>query len=230
MLNINMFKNLLNIFQKNTLLDKAYERSYEMLDITSNMFIEIKKRLREDEKHKFSFDIRNRDIAVNKYEREVRRNIFNHLCVSGMDNLNSGLVLVSIIIDIERIGDYTKNMVELAESQTSVIKGGKYDKDLKRIEKAIEDTFIRIRQIFEDADNKKAEELLLDYKWVNKTCDKHVEDYLNERDRSVSTGEAVALVLYFRYLKRINSHLRNVASSVVNPFHRIGFRVKKQKT
>jgi len=95
-----------------------------MIDITGAMFQEVRMRLREDKHYKFSFDIRNQDIAVNKYEREVRRKVFNHLCVSGVEDLNSGLILISIIIDIERIGDYTKNMVELAESLGCCMLGG----------------------------------------------------------------------------------------------------------
>ena len=224
-----MIKELINIFKKHSLMDQAYERTYEMIDITFEMYKEIQNRLRDDAKYKFSFDIRDQDIAINKYEREVRRHVFNHLCVAGMEDLNSGLVLVSIIIDIERVGDYTKNMVELAESIKSVLKGGKFEKDLKKVEKAVEDTFERVREIFEQADDKKAENLLVEYKWVNRVCDKHVNDLLNEKDPKISSGKALALILYFRYLKRINSHLRNVASSVVNPFPRIGFRVKKQK-
>jgi len=32
--------------------------------------------------------------------------------------------------------------------------------------------------------------------------------------------------LYARFLKRIASHSRNIVTSVVNPFHRIGYREK----
>ena len=223
-----MIKDIIGIFKKDNLMDQAYERTYEMIDITCDMYMEIQKRLRSDAGYKFSFDIRNQDIAINKYEREVRRNVFNHLCVSGMGDLNSGLVLVSIIIDIERVGDYTKNMVELAETIDKVLKGGKFEKDLKKVEKAVADTFKRVREVLEEADDKKAEELLLEYKWVNKLCDEHVAHLLNKKVSKMSSARAVALSLYFRYLKRINSHLRNVASSVVNPFPRIGFKVKKQ--
>jgi Na+/phosphate symporter len=209
-------------------MDQAYERTYEMIDITFDMYKEIQNRLRHDAEYKFSFDIRNQDIAINKYEREVRRNVFNHLCVSGIEDLNSGLILVSIIIDIERVGDYTKNMVELAETIDKVLKGGKYEKDLKKVEKAVEDTFKRVREVLEEANDIKAEDLLVEYIWVNKMCDDRVADLLNKKVSKISSAKAVALSLYFRYLKRINSHLRNVATSVVNPFPRIGFKVKKQ--
>ena len=36
----------------------------------------------------------------------------------------------------------------------------------------------------------------------------------------------MATALYIRFLKRISAHLMNIASSVVNPFDRIGFREK----
>ncbi len=224
-----MYKELLTIFKKDSLLDMALDRTYEMIDITGKMYHEVKKRLREDKNYQFTFDIKDQDIEVNKFEREVRRKVFNHLCVSGFENLNSGLILISIIIDIERIGDYTKNMVELSESLDSCLHGGKFKADLIKIEEAVEDSFKRVRLAFELGNEKDAGALLDEYEWVNKLCDQHVNDYLNEKDKTISSGESVALTLYFRYLKRINSHLRNIATSIVNPFHRIGFHPKKKK-
>ena len=35
--------------------------------------------------------------------------------------------------------------------------------------------------------------------------------------------EAATLVLYLRFLKRISAHSRNLISSLVNPFDRIGY-------
>ena len=225
---VNMYKELLSVFKKNSLLENAFERSYDMIDITGKMFHEVRKRLREDKSYTYSFDIRDKDIAVNRFERQVRRDVFNHLCVSGTEDLNSGLILISIIIDIERIGDYTKNMVEISESLNGVLEGTRYDDDLNKIEQAIEDTFLRVRKSFEDGDSAKADNLLNEYFWVNKLCDQHVYDIVNDKNEDRASGKSVALALYFRYLKRINSHLRNVASSVVNPFHRIGFKKKKK--
>ncbi len=44
------------------------------------------------------------------------------------------------------------------------------------------------------------------------------------------SGHAVTVALDLRYLKRVSAHLKNVATSVVNPYHRIGFREKGLKT
>ena len=37
------------------------------------------------------------------------------------------------------------------------------------------------------------------------------------------------MALYLRYLKRVSAHIKNVATSVVNPYHRIGYREKGVK-
>ena len=37
-------------------------------------------------------------------------------------------------------------------------------------------------------------------------------------------SDAVAFALYLRFLKRIASHLMNVATSIINPFHKIGVK------
>lgn len=224
-----MIKELLKIFKGDSLIDKAFQQSYEMLDITKEMFVEASNSLRHREHNKLKTTIYDQDIAVNKYEREVRKNVFNHLTVSGMEDIYSGLVLVSIIIDIERLGDYTKNIVELAENHPKKLNGGKYEKDLVKIEEAITDSYTLAKEAFQDGDKEKASKLLKDYEWVNKLCDQHLIDYIKEKDESVSVCDAVTLALYYRFLKRINSHIRNIVSSVVNPFHKIGFYKKKKK-
>jgi phosphate uptake regulator len=225
-----MFKQLFSIFQKDTLMDRAYRRSFTMLDTTRHMFLGAKTSLRHRDNSQVEIDIYDKDIEVNRYEREVRRNVFNHLVVSGVETLPSCLVLVSIIIDIERIGDYTKNMIELAMNHPMRLNGGKFESDLQRVEAAVEESFVRTRDCFERADAGAAQELLKTYEWVNRLCDRSLFALVKEEDKSIGSGNAVSLAMYFRWLKRINSHLRNITTSVVNPFDRIGFEPKKRKS
>ncbi|MFQ5902290.1 MAG: PhoU domain-containing protein, partial [Candidatus Binatia bacterium] len=207
-----MLKELFAIFKKDTLLDKAYKRSYHMVDITWEMFLTSTKSLRVMDNSELNINIYDRDIEVNKYQREVRRDVLSHLAVAGAHDIYSGLLLVSIIIDIERIGDYTKNIVELAMNHPAKLHGGMFEEDLKKIETAVEDTFKRVRTAFETTDVQDAEKLLNEYQWVNRLCDQRVIDYIKGVDKNISSVDAVSLALYFRYLKRINSHLRNIAT------------------
>ena len=92
-----MFKKWLAIFKKDTLMDRAYQRSFEMLDITRAMYMEAKESLRNREDSEIDLKVKETDKEVNSYEQEVRRMVFNHLTVRGTADLPSGLALVSII-------------------------------------------------------------------------------------------------------------------------------------
>ncbi len=223
-----MFRQWLAIFKKDTLIDRAYERSFEMLDITNEMYVEARKSLRQREDCEVNLQVKETDKKVNSYEREVRRMVFNHLAVQGTADLPSGLVLISIIIDIERIGDYAKNMVELALDHPGKLHGGKFEEEIARIENALEDNFIQTKKCFKEGNSSTAIELMQKYAWVNDICDDIVMAMVKERDVEIKPGDAAALALYTRWLKRINSHLRNITTSVVNPFDRIGFEPKKK--
>lgn len=224
-----MLKELLAIFKKDSKLDEAFKQSYEMLDITKDMFLKAKRSLRETGTNELDTSIYDQDKRINRFERSVRRGVLQHLAIAGVKELPSGLTLVSIIIDFERIGDYTKNIVELAENHSARLHAGKHEDDLVRVELAVEEAFSRVRSVLETSDTNQAEAFIKDYIWLNPLCDERLRDYIKETDSSVSCGDAVSLALYFRFLKRIHSHLRNVTTSVYRPFHKIGFVSKKVK-
>jgi phosphate transport system protein len=224
-----MLKELLSVFKNDSLLDRAYKRSFEMLDLTHKMFLEAKNVLRNTETNEVSFDINDQDIAVNKYQREVRKDVFNHLTMSGTETLASDLVLVNIVIDVERIGDITKNIVEVAQGHPEKLSSKLFDDKVAEMEKAVSENFEKTIKAFKEADEVLAEQIIDEYKWISKVSDDMLLALMHNEDTEIKSGSAVALALYIRQLKRINSHLRNVASSVVNPFHRIGYKIKKKK-
>ena len=50
-----------------------------------------------------------------------------------------------------------------------------------------------------------------------------VEDIISGKDNNINAAQAASISLYSRYLKRIAAHSRNLISSIVNPFERIGY-------
>ncbi len=224
-----MIKEILSVFQSNSLMERAFDQSFEMLDITNEMFKVSKKVLRESDSNEFTYDIKGQDSKINKFQREVRKDVFNHLAMSGTEDLSSGMVLASIVIDLERIGDFTKNIVEIAQNHPQRLHAGEFENDLITLERAVEDTFGRTIYCFKNSDEKAAFNLLKEYKWMGRAFDEKIQSLMRGEDNSLTSGSAVALAIYLRALKRIFSHLRNVTSSVVNPFHRIGFKPKKKK-
>ena len=136
-----MWEEILKLWKADNLLDQAWKTSHEMVKITHEMFLESVKALREEEHEQVDKKIHAKDKKINKYEREVRRQVLTHLAVQGAKDVPAGLVLITIIIDIERIGDYTKNIVELVDAHAQTLVAGKYEKKLKEIEEAIKDVF-----------------------------------------------------------------------------------------
>jgi hypothetical protein len=59
-------------------------------------------------------DLRSTDQKVNQLEREIRRELAVHASVFGGIDTPAVLVYMSIVKDIERMGDYAKNLLDLA--------------------------------------------------------------------------------------------------------------------
>ncbi len=223
-----MFKKFRELFSSENLLDTAFNTTLKMLEFDNKMYLASKETLREKNNAELSFDIRKTDRKINKYEREVRRNVLTHLSIAGTQNIVPGLVLISIVIDVERIGDYTKNIYGLASKHKVRLSGGKYEKDLKKIEKIIKSNFEIVQEVLLSQDKKTARKIMQLEEDVSKVADNIVDNMILNKDKSLNTSDSVTLAMYARYLKRINAHITNISSAIVNPFPRIGFREKKK--
>jgi phosphate uptake regulator len=224
-----MWKQLIKMWTSDNLMEEAWKESFEMLEITHEMFLEAMRILRESDDTIIRKEIRDKDRVVNEYLQDVRRKVMTHCTVQGPNELPGGLVLVSIVIDIERIGDYTKNIVDLALVHPQKLDGGIFESSLTKVENAVKDNFIRTKLCIESSDPSAAMKLLKDYEWVNPECDERTMALIQGKDEKLACGDSATLALYFRWLKRINSHLRNITTSVVNPFDRIGFNPENKK-
>ena len=219
-----MFKQIFNLFKSDSLYKQALEECHEMLDIDLRMFQESINVLRNKDNSESSFDIRKADLKINEFERSVRRKVMTHLAVSGTDDLGSGLILISVVTDIERIGDYTKNIYDLSQFYTKKLNGNDLESDLSSVEEQVVSLFQNSIKAFKDQDLKLARQLMKDYKEsISKQSDKITNDIISGK-LSMDADTATAVAMYSRYLKRIGAHSRNLISSVVNPFERIGYR------
>jgi len=162
------------------------------------------------------------DKRINKAERQIRREIVVHASVHGATEFPACLVLMSIVKDAERVGDYGKNLFDLAELAPEA-PSGKNRQCLVQLKDSISRLMAVSREIFDSHQKDAAKELIVEAKEIEDVCD--------ERIRSLVAGDdagrmAPAYVLAFRYFKRVISHVRNVASSVVQPVHKLDFTSK----
>jgi phosphate uptake regulator len=221
------FKELIELWRSDNLLTQALNDSHSMLENTNEMFVESRRSLRESDRGEMRINVYDKDQQVNRYEREVRRKVLKHLAITGGINIIPGLILTSIVIDIERIGDYTKNIMDLAVTHPKKLMCGRFEDDVREVETSVASLFGNIVPVLRATDKPAAEKLIKEHWWALKKCDEIVDTLIKEGDSELTTGEAVSTAMYARYLKRIDAHLINVASSVVNPFEGIGFHPDK---
>jgi phosphate uptake regulator len=167
------------------------------------------------------------DREINRLEQEIRRKVLTHLAVSGTADLSIGLALISTIIDVERIGDYTKNIYELATLHPKRLLAGDWEDQLENMESTVSHDLGRSIEALRESDNELGAQIIKNMAWVKKHCDQYVMSLIKGETRSLPTHDSVSLVLYLRYVKRVAAHLQNVATSIVNPFHQIGYIKKK---
>ena len=223
-----MFKEFFELFRKESLLKQAYNRSLEMIREDREMFLAAMKSLREHDDARIDIDIYAKDQMINAYELEVRRHVLTHLTVAQGQNVHAGMTLVSIVVDIERIGDYTKNIVALALQHPGRLKCGSFETDIRKMETTVQTMFNLMIEALPSGDVAKAREIMSEHWWIAKRSDEIMDYLVAKGDAALTASEAVSTALYARYLKRISAHLMNIASSVVNPFDRIGFRPEEQ--
>jgi phosphate uptake regulator len=165
--------------------------------------------------------IRERDVAVNKMERSVRKKIVQHLAIRPGENTNFCLVMMSVAKDAERLGDYAKNMVEVSEFKST--KGGAAEivDELKQMEEAIDNMFPKVAEAFREADEKAGQELVEKQTGLLKQCDQMITKIL--QSDQLTMAQAVCYALLARYYKRFAAHLGNIASSLVMPVHKLDY-------
>ena len=219
-----MLKEFFSLLKSDSLFEQALSECHEMLEIVREMFNSSTNSLRNPKTEEHPLNIYEMDKKINHFERDVRRKIMTHLTVNPQQDLSSGLVLVSVVIDIERMGDYTKNIYDLAVKYPEKLSTGKYEGAISKMEDDVKNYLNQTIDAFKNQDIELGRKLMEEYKTdISSVSNEIVNEVVASKDSELSAGQASALCLYLRYLKRISAHSRNLISSIVNPFERIGY-------
>lgn len=219
-----MWKTIVKLFKSGGPLQEAFDEAMLMLRASHDMFGHAVTALHAE--GTLETDIYKRDRQLNKYERNVRRKIVTHMSVSSKPDINLGLVLTAIVIDVERIGDYTKNIVELASAISTPFHGLELHDEVVEIEQIMAQMFDDIIPALEESDVDRARSIMHSQAILASKVDEQLRSLCSGEVLSGHSGHAATVAIYLRYLKRVSAHLKNMATSVVNPYYRIGFREK----
>ena len=223
---MSVFKDLVTIWNSEDSLSQAWTSSNEMLHLSHEMFTDSINALRSGEKNKVIKSIKLRDEEINQYHRDIRKKVVTYYSVSkDVTNINSGLVLINMVVDIERVGDYTKNILDLAKYYPKKLRSEKISEDLRIIEQAVIERFQNTVKAVEEMDEMAAKELIKSYRSdLGRLSDNLVASSISGDLKIGEEHMASSMVLYARYLKRIGAHLKNITSVVINPFESIGYK------
>ena len=224
-----MFDRVISLWKSEDLLSQAWEESFEMMVLSNEMFSASIRYLRRGEKIKTLKDLKRRDREINEFQKSVRKKVVTHFSISQkVEDFPSGLVLLNIVVDVERLGDYTKNILDLAIHYPDPLVSEDCLSSLKSIEDDIQSRFADTLIAIEQQDEKLGKKLLKSYrKSFSSISDKIVNDVISGKQEYKDQKEAAAVTLYARYLKRVGGHLKNITTTMLNPYEEIGYRPSK---
>jgi phosphate transport system protein len=217
-----VFKELIDALRQRPLLKQMLSEMEEMLTAAVDMYRPIAKVLTgRAELTKAARDaIYETDRRINHLQRKVRKQLVEHLAMAPGSDVPISLILMSITKDAERLGDYCKNLLEVAEAMERPLGLGSRGTELVRLLDEVERLFGPVAAATMKSDKAGAAEAVARGRKIASECDALIDDLIGS---DVPTREAVLLALSARYLKRIALHLTNVASSVVQPLHRLDY-------
>lgn len=166
------------------------------------------------------------DVGVNKAQRKVRKELLVHASVRGpAADLPMVLTSMSIVKDAERIGDFSKNIWDIADAGVD-LSGAPDIEALRGYRDRTSKIIAETARVFSDRDTDAAHQMIREADGVQDEYDADIRRLL-EGDEAGSI-DAVARALLFRYFKRITAHAMNVLTSLVMPLHRLDFYDEKK--
>ncbi len=216
-----MFNNLLDFWKGKDFLTNVFEDFGKMLTEAKEMFEDVCQNLIDSEKIDGLEDkIYSIDKKINLFEKDIRKKIIAHLSIQPGVDVPMSLLMMSVVKDAERLGDYAKNIYQIRRVISKPIDKSIFSKYFNEIDKKIVEMFDDTKKAFIDSDEEKARDIWKMERYVVKKCDTIIEDIAKS---SLDVDQAVAFVLMARYFKRIAAHLTNIATSVILPISEIDF-------
>ncbi len=217
-----MLREMLSLFRSNDAIAEMGKNFSSMLELARELTLAagrffFEKPPTPDERT----DVFKRDIRINKLERDIRKQAIAHMALgSAHRDAPYCLLIVSLIKDVERIGDYCKNLSEIYDVGGGPLPDDENEAELREIRAVVEDTFASVNHVFDASDAETALDLIRRGREVNRRCDLLITRVAHSSHDAATT---TALVLGARYYKRIQSHLLNILSGVVMPLHKLDY-------
>jgi phosphate uptake regulator len=165
---------------------------------------------------------RAQDVKINKLERKIRKRLLWLLAgrTDGRD-APTALLLMSLVKDAERIGDYAKDLALLTS-----FAGGAGEADagaLRKIADEITGIVDALPRVFRESDQAAAAQLVRQ----GRTLSDHCEAHLKKLAGGPTYPTVASHLLGTQYYLRTLGHAMNILSGLVNPLHKLDYHDEK---
>jgi phosphate uptake regulator len=210
-----MFERLFRPATRSTLIEAAFRDMAEMLDQAERMLGLALGALLEDEA--LEVDLDDLDDVIDEGERMVRRSVLEHLSFNPSQDLVASLVLVSMVQDAERLGDFARGIPELVPLARHP-RTGPFRDELLELSGRLTPLFALTKEAFAEDDPEKGRQVMA-------TASELKVEFLDLTRRVAESDLTADMAVVYsgaaRSLRRVGAHLSNIASSVVQPYDRI---------
>ena len=164
-------------------------------------------------------EVRRTDRQINVTEIEIRRELLVHISVHGTADAGEMLVFMNMIKDLERIGDYNKNIFDLALEGVS-FSGAEDLEQILGFRDELSSRIALMGEILDTRDEDRARAYIERGDQLRREFDGLVNELVHATAPALI---AVPRALLYRFLKRVAAHCANVVTAVVMPVDRLDY-------
>ena len=158
---------------------------------------------------------------MNKLQRKIRREVVAHLSLDPTrSDVPYCLLVMSLVKDVERLGDYAKNLAGIRSLHPDPLPDDEIVRELEGIREWLAGDYENLWEVFESHDAERAGELIVKGRNITRRLDAMIEETV---DAGYSSRTTAVLVLGMRFYKRIVAHVVNVLTGVVQPLHKLDY-------
>ena len=164
-------------------------------------------------------EVRRTDRQINVTEIEIRRELLVHISVHGTADAGEMLVFMNMIKDLERVGDYNKNIFDLALEGVS-FSGAEDLEQILGFRDELSSRIALMGEILDPRDEDRARAYIERGDQLRREFDGLVNELVHATAPALV---AVPRALLYRFLKRVAAHCANVVTAVVMPVDRLDY-------
>ena len=163
--------------------------------------------------------VKGTDRGINEAQREVRRALIVHASVTGKPDLALSMAYMSVVKDVERVGDYAKSLYDIARWGADFSQAEDRE-DLEHYCQAVGSLLDEAAAVFEERNTERAQQLVVKADGFIDEYDAHIKAAAQSEGPA---QPAVTRALYYFYLERITAHVMNLMTALVLPVDQLDY-------